>query len=412
MSRHVNMIQSAIFAVLTAVLLVAQSGNALARYASIVVDIDTGQVLSEKNADTRNYPASLTKIMTLYLTFEALEEGRIKLTDQLPVSRRASGMAPSKLGLKPGEHISVHDAILALVTKSANDVAVVLAEALGGTEIKFAQMMNAKAAELGMKKTSFRNASGLPNRHQMSTARDMALLGKHVYEDFPQYYHYFNTKSFTYKGRTHPNHNRLLDTYDGVDGIKTGYIRASGFNLVASVEREGHRLIGVVFGGRTSRSRDHQMVKLLDNSFARVARLDMRAPERPEEPVPASIVKNAPPKNPFENATEVATAGLQREEALEDPVKFGWSIQVGAFANRTSADLAAHRAKTELGDMAEDNDVFVAVTNNGKKSLYRARLYGFSQSEARNACSALKDSGTPCLPVSPPQKELLAERPE
>ena len=230
--------------------------QATARYASMVVDAESGQVLHAVNADTRNYPASLTKMMTLFLVFDALEKGTLRLDQPLPVSKRAAGMPPSKLGLKQGQTITVEDAILALVTKSANDVAVVIAEALGGQETTFAKMMTERAQELGMSRTTFRNASGLPNRGQKSTARDMVRLAQALMEDHDKYYHYFSTQSFTYQGRTYRNHNRLLKGYKGTDGIKTGYIRASGFNLVSSVERDGRRVIAVVFGGKTSRSRD------------------------------------------------------------------------------------------------------------------------------------------------------------
>ena len=224
---------------------------AQARYASIVIDYDTGRVLHESNADTRNYPASLAKMMTLYLAFEALERGDITLDKKLKVSRRAAGMPAAKLGLKRGETITVKNAILALITKSANDAAVVVAEALGEKETRFARMMTRKAKALGMKRTQFRNASGLPNRRQLSTARDMATLARALIRDFPKYYRLFATKEFVYKGKRYRNHNRLLRKYAGADGIKTGYIRASGFNLAASVSRNGRRLIEVVFGGKT-----------------------------------------------------------------------------------------------------------------------------------------------------------------
>jgi D-alanyl-D-alanine carboxypeptidase len=264
------------WAVLLLVAQLAVVPQAAARYASIIIDADTGRVLYEVNADTRNYPASLTKMMTLYMAFEALEKGKLRLNENLKVSKRASGMAPSKLGLKRGQTIKVKDIILALVTKSANDAAVVLAEALAGTETRFAKRMTAKARELGMSRTNFRNASGLPNRRQLSTARDMAILAQALINRYPKYYHYFSTTNFSYKGRRHRNHNSLLTKYDGTDGIKTGYIRASGFNLVASAVRDGRRIIGVVFGGKSSRSRDKHMAKLLDRGFTRVARAGSR----------------------------------------------------------------------------------------------------------------------------------------
>ena len=249
---------------------------AQARYASIVIDAETGEVLRSRSADIRRYPASLTKMMTLYLLFEAIDDGRLNLTSKLKVSKRAAGQPPSKLGLRAGSTIRVEDAIRALVVKSANDVAVVVAEALGGTEVEFARKMTAKAGALGMSRTTFRNASGLPNRKQRSTARDMAQLARALMRDFPHRYHFFDDQRFRYHGRVHRSPNRLLGSYRGMDGIKTGYIRASGFNLAASAEREGRRVIAVVFGGKTARSRNRHMASLLDLGFTRIAERDAK----------------------------------------------------------------------------------------------------------------------------------------
>ena len=250
------------------------------KYASVVIDAESGKVLEAVNADARRYPASLTKIMTLYMVFDAIERKKITLNTRMRVSKRAQGATPSKLGLRAGQTIRVEDAILALVTKSANDVATVVAEHLGGTEVAFAHLMNEKAKSIGMKRTTFQNASGLPNRRQLSTARDMAILGMRIRHDFPKMYAYFGNKSFTYKGRKYTNHNKLLSKMPGTDGIKTGYIRDSGFNLVASTVQDGRRLIGVVFGGRTGKTRDAHMVKLLSRGFAKVDALYVRAPDR------------------------------------------------------------------------------------------------------------------------------------
>ncbi len=240
------------------------------KYASVVINAYTGQVLYARNSASRRYPASLTKMMTLYLLFEQLEKGNLTLHSQLTVSRRAQNQTPTKLGLKVGQTISVEQAINALVIKSANDVATVVAENIGGTEVKFAQLMTQKAKTLGLKGTQFRNASGLPNRKQYTTARDMARLGQRLILDFPTYYSYFAATSFSWKGTTYKTHNNLLKRYRGTDGIKTGYIRASGFNLVSSVKRNGVHLIGVVFGGRKVKSRDAHMQQILDEQFKRV----------------------------------------------------------------------------------------------------------------------------------------------
>jgi D-alanyl-D-alanine carboxypeptidase len=236
-------------------------------YASIVVDANTGTVMQATNADTSRHPASLTKIMTLYLLFERLEEGKIKMTTELPVSAHAAAQAPSKLGLQPGDTISVENAIRAIVTKSANDVAVVVAEAIGGSELEFAKMMTAKARQLGMMHTNYHNASGLPDDKQITTAHDIAILGRAIEDRFPEYYHFFSTRYFTYHGHRMRNHNHLLGEIPGVDGIKTGYIHDSGFNIVISVRRNHRHIVAVVFGGHTAKARDARMRSLIDNNI-------------------------------------------------------------------------------------------------------------------------------------------------
>lgn len=246
--------------------------TAQARYASIVVDATSGRILHARNIDTRLYPASMTKMMTLYMLFEAVDRGKLSMDSRLRVSTRAAGQPPSKLGVAAGGTIRVRDAIRALVTKSANDVATVVAEALGGSETQFARIMTDQARRLGMTQTIFRNASGLPNNGQKSTARDMALLAMSLQQHFPHHYALFSTTSFRYGGRTYGTHNHLMKRYAGADGLKTGYIRASGFNVAFSARRNGHRLVGVVFGGRTARSRDDHMAELMTAGFATVTR--------------------------------------------------------------------------------------------------------------------------------------------
>ena len=233
-------------------------------YADIVVDANTGAVLHAASADEPRHPASLTKIMTLYLLFERLEAGKLRLDSQLPVSEHAAVQAPTKLGLRPGQTVAVEDAIRALVTKSANDAAVVVAEAIGGDESEFADMMTRKAHALGMTRTTYRNASGLPNDQQITTARDQALLGRLIQERFPRYYAYFATPSFTYHGETMRNHNHLLGHVEGLDGIKTGYTQASGYNLVTSVHRNNRHIVSVVLGGSSGGARDARMRSLIE----------------------------------------------------------------------------------------------------------------------------------------------------
>ncbi len=256
----------------TAILAPQSQASAKPKYAGIVMDAKTGKVLYSRNADARRYPASLTKMMTLYLVFEDLKRGKIKLNTRVIMSRHASRQPPSKLGIKPGRGFTVKQGIYALVTKSANDVATALGENLSGSEKAFARRMTRKARQLGMSRTVFKNANGLPNRQQVTTARDMAKLGLALKEHFPREFSYFKTRSFKYGRRRYRNHNRLLGRVKGVDGIKTGYTRASGFNLVSSVKRGKRRIVAVVLGGKTGRSRNAQMSRMITKYLPRASR--------------------------------------------------------------------------------------------------------------------------------------------
>jgi len=417
------------------VVMLGPASPAQARYAAFVMDAQTGQVLHAANADTRNYPASLTKMMTLYMTFEALEKGRLRLDQPLRVSRRAQGMTPSKLGLKAGQTITVKNAILALVTKSANDVAVVLAEAMAESEYKFALKMTERARQLGMTRTTFRNASGLPNRGQLSTARDMATLARALIYHFPKYYHYFSTDRFTYKGRTYGNHNNLLGRYKGTDGVKTGYIRASGFNLAASVKRNGRRLIAVVFGGRTARSRDRHMIRLLDQSFTRLKRLQTIPVVAPPPQKPARAIRVAaaqgdaapapddkpaavpPAKAASDRAADPAVAhaavdapmppatarpkaikAAARELALAEG---DWAIQVGAYSRAGWAHDAATRALNRIPQLLRHSRLSVSRVRGRNSPIYRARLTELSKRRAEQACRLLESMNHDCLVIRP-----------
>ena len=291
-------------------------------YASIVVDANSGAVMQATNADSSRHPASLTKIMTLYLLFEWLESGKIKLNSELPVSEHASAQAPSKLGLKPGETIKVETAIRAIVTKSANDVAVIVSEALGGDEPNFARMMTAKAHALGMTHTTYRNASGLPDDGQVTSARDQALLGRAIQDRFPNYYHYFSTRTFEFRGKAMRNHNRLLGNIEGVDGIKTGYIHNSGFNIVTSVRRGKRHILAVVFGGRTAKARDARVISLIGNNI-NVASVKRTAPPVAEGGAMAETKLPAQPPAPAheEPREETATASLGPAPGSTAPIK-------------------------------------------------------------------------------------------
>lgn len=250
---------------------IASSSRPADIFSALVVDADSGRVLYEKNAEAIRYPASLTKMMTLYLTFDALKHGDLKMDDKLYVSEKAASQPQTNISLEKGDRLPLRTAIESVVVRSANDSATVLGEALGRTEFNFALMMTQKARELGMKDTVFRNSSGLPDNKQHTTALDMAKLGIALRRDFPQYYHFFKLTSFEHNGVTYPGHNHVMERYPGVDGVKTGFIRASGFNLVTSAERNGHRIVAVIMGGSTVRSRDNQMIALLDRYFSQLA---------------------------------------------------------------------------------------------------------------------------------------------
>lgn len=255
--------------ILLPVLLFFVSEISYGRYAAIVIDADNGRILHEVEANHLWFPASLTKTMTLYMTFDALKKGQISLDDKLTASRHAAQQPNSKLGLRQGEKLTVKEAVLAVITRSANDVAVVLGEELGGTEENFGAMMTAKAHALGMRSTRFMNATGLPNDMQVTTSRDLAVLAWRIQRDFPRYYEFFSAKNFDYKGTTLRSINAFVKNYPGAEGMKTGFTCGSGYNLMASAHKNGHRLIGVVLGGMTSKERYQLMTQLMDAGFAK-----------------------------------------------------------------------------------------------------------------------------------------------
>lgn len=419
--------------------------------ASIVVDANTDTVISQDQPDRLLHPASMSKLMTLYLTFEALEAGRLTLQRTLPVSEHAASMSPTKLNLQPGQSIRVEDAILSLVTLSANDSAVVLAEALGGSEDRFGQLMTRKAHQLGMVNTNFRNSNGLPDPAQISTARDMAILCRALIKRFPQYYHYFSVREFTYNGIQHANHNHLMSRYEGMDGLKTGLTNASGFNLAASAVRGGRRLIAVVFGGTSAVQRDDYMAALLDDGFRRAGAVAMTTaapPPVPERKPQGGIVSGSQPADVREQPPEVrqpaivsapadATAATPSRSAVvaeagqgdiegPDDVKpatrptpkkqaatparrknssterastesDGWSIQVGAYATRQATEQAIRQAIRKAPHLLSHAKAVVAPLSRKHGTVYRARIAGLEAAEARKACKLLQH----CLTVPP-----------
>ncbi|HEV2300781.1 MAG TPA: D-alanyl-D-alanine carboxypeptidase [Stellaceae bacterium] len=395
--------------------------------AYFLLDAETGRVISEVNADAVTYPASLAKMMTLYLTFRALNDGALKLDQRLPISEYAAGRPPTKLGLRAGDTVTVRNLILGIVTRSANDAAAVLAEGLAGSEPAFCRRMNQEARLLGMTRTHYENASGLPEPGvNLTTARDVAQLALALYHDFPREFHYFSTREFDFRGRTIRGHDHLLSSYPGVDGIKTGYIRASGFNLATSAVRNGHRLIGVVLGGRTASSRDRQMEAMLDGGFADlgvapVLMADRQAP-RPRAIVAAAARPAPPPPKPSPIANAAArfaanlspvsraeAAPLQRRAADTRRARDArrWSIQLGAFHAEAAARKVALEAARQR--LAKGKPMLILRPGKeGKDGLYRARLIDFTAKEASAACTGLRHLRIACSVVPPPVQKFAS----
>ncbi|MBU6476027.1 MAG: D-alanyl-D-alanine carboxypeptidase, partial [Alphaproteobacteria bacterium] len=389
------------------------------RFAYIVIEATTGYVLSSFHADNRLYPASLSKLMTLYLTFNALDDGRLRLDDYVPVSRQAASQVPSKIGLEAGTHIRVENCIRAITTHSANDCAFVLAEAVGGSERHFAKMMTAEAGRLGMRHSHFVNPTGLFNKEQYSSARDMAILARALIRDHPNYYHYFSLKSFTYGGITFPNHDELLRSYPGMDGLKTGYVYASGYNLASSAVHDGTRLIGVIFGGQTIISRNREMVRLLNDGFQKVRRIRLTTllnaqgaqklilpsqrrfgmPDTGQEikAGPEEDSNNPAPVPQFQPmGLAVAQGGNTGYDAAPRAGRNDWAIQVGSFYSQRTGEQALQVAQSALhGVVSGVSSIAPLMTVRG--IVYRARLSGLDRNGAVTACRILRGN---CLILS------------
>ncbi len=426
--RHVWAFCAAILIALTAQLPAPAHANS--KYAAVVIDGHTGRMVYARSADRPRYPASLTKVMTLYLLFEELEADRVNLNTRMQVSPRAAGQPPSKLGVRAGTTITVDDAIHALVTKSANDVAVVVAEHISGTEYRFAQRMTTRARSLGMRRTRFMNASGLPNNRQLTTARDMATLAQRVQRDFPNYFGFFSVTEFRFNGRRYTNHNRLVGRYAGTTGLKTGYTRASGFNLTATVERQGKYLIGVVLGGRTARSRDDHMVSILDRAWGNAIAMNSTRTRLASTPMPrnrpgtrttryvlASAVTAPLPAPPPQGDTSLDIAFSGPEDlALVDTTTLrstsldaesdafnptSWVIQVGAYAKPSEA-VARIRQAINAAPVLLANAVPVTMpVSSSDQTLYRSRFGGLNETNARKACRELSRAAISCIAIPP-----------
>jgi len=381
-------------------------------YASLVVEVESERVLYAQHADELRHPASLTKMMTLYLVFEALARGQLSLNDAFRASHYAVSRAPSKLGLRVGDLMTVEEGILALVTRSANDAATVFAEGLGGSESAFAFQMTQKARQLGMNNSVFRNASGLPDPDQVTTAWDMFRLGKALQKYFPQYYHYFSTDHFEFRNRSFHNHNHLLRNYYGTDGIKTGFVNASGYNLVASVRRNGLRLIGVVFGGDSAARRDAHMRDILDNGFdqmeGREPALRLAAMEHPETPI---LLRRPPDVEPARirlpiQENSLAANRSHRARGQGDITgrsgrsreRLSWQVRVGEFSQEQSAEQRLAQAVKVAPYAFRNARATVGIHIRKGRKTYVSYFKGMSKDDVKTACQALKRKRLECFP--------------
>ncbi len=430
--------------------------EAAPRFAAIAVDARTGAILYSNDVNGTRYPASLTKMMTLYVVFQDLKAGNIKLSTPLRVSPRAASMAPSKLGLKPGSTITVEDAIKALVVKSANDVAATVAENLGrGSEAIFAARMTQVARSIGMSRTTFKNASGLPNPGQVTTAKDMATLGLRLMRDYPQYYPYFRLTSFRFRGTVIRTHNRLLGNFKGTDGIKTGYIAASGFNLVTSTMRDGRRVVGVVMGSKSTGRRNAYMIAMLQKAFSKAksgstiaaaagsskgavnpVAQNETAPTPDESTVVASAIANDQDDDEVKDTGKLAAvaeaaanesdtpkviaAELNQKKPIEgplvtspaveamegDPLKAlnlgkAYSVQISAFDDKDAAVAAISKVKATAAKELKGKKAYTIAVKKGDTIEYRVVIGGLTAKTARQSCAKVSKIGKTCAVILP-----------
>ena len=383
-------------ATLAVILMTAWSGGNAAVYPEIVIESDSGIVLHEVDANQSWYPASLTKMMTLYLTFSALKSKKLALKEKLKVSTHAAIQPATRLGLNKNESISVDTAISSVATISANDVAVVLAERLAGSEKAFARQMNIQARKLGMNSTVFRNASGLPDSLQKTTARDMAILGFRLKQDFPEFFHYFSKRTFTYKGRRRSRTNGLIGSYKGTDGIKTGFTCASGYNLVTSTQRQGIGLIGVILGSNSNANRNRRMVQLLDAGFSkaqkgisgkRIGELASGNGDQQEPPV-----RFSPEQCGRYSGKSVLTGGKLP----------GWGILLGIYTSRKEAESIAKKARSGLKSITRNSRTAILQRKFERGTSWKVLLVGMQKKDVGKACKHLWAQGMNCV-SQPPQ---------
>ncbi len=385
--------------------------TAEASTSSIMLNADNGKVMYEQNADEARYPASLTKLMTLYITFNALENGHLKLTDRLKVSKTAAGRSPSKLGVKAGSTITVKDAIMAVIVKSANDCATVLAEHFAKTEADFAVLMTKTAKKLGMNHTTFKNASGLPHSKQKSTARDMSKLAMAVYHHFPQYYKWFSMQSFRYQGKTITGHNHLLKTFAGADGMKTGYTAASGYNIVTSARRNNKRVIAVTMGHKYLNDRDKKaalmmekgLTHLKNNETVQVAELAKQINGSTNAQT-TKLASAAPIKAPLPVAK---TAPKTTSSTVHNGP---YALQIGSFSDYKRAKNYALSVKNNLAKQFAVYNIKVEKIQTSNSTLYRSKVVGLAKQDAQKICQNMKRQKKSCLVVADNNSLKLAQK--
>ena len=437
--------------VVSAVLVLAMACSSVGAYArpkfsAVTVDARNGQILFSDNADGLRHPASLTKMMTLYILFEEMKAGRLSRESSLKVSVHAASMAPTKLDLEPGTTITVDEAIKALVTKSANDAAVAIAENIAGSEGAFAKRMTKVAHSIGMTRSNFNNASGLPNSAQYTTARDIATLGLRLMRDYPQYYPYFRTTEFEFHGRVIKSHNALVMHYPGTDGFKTGYVAAAGFNLATSTKRGDKRLVGVVLGARSPAIRTRYMEHMLEGQFAKahdgntiaalagssagaINPLEVTDKDKPvgmnnlglaaaaadaatADSKDANTTPNSPkvidaqlePVDTAKKAEKLPFAVVSANDKPPDIAKSvgdSWNVQVGTYAGKPAAEDQLTNSRKKFAALFDGKPGFTMQDNKDGTVVYRARFGGFNAATAAKACQALKEDGASCLMIAP-----------
>jgi D-alanyl-D-alanine carboxypeptidase (penicillin-binding protein 5/6) len=378
--------------------------DAQAGYAHFIYDATTGKVLASENSDVINHPASLTKMMTLYLTFEALRAGRLSWDQEIVMTPNAASKIPFKLGLKPGQTLTVREAVYGMAIRSANDAAQAMGDHLGGSEDRFGQMMTAKARSLGMAKTVFRNASGLPDDTQVTTARDMGVLALALIRDFPKEYQIFSMPAFEFRGKRIRGHNNLMYRYPGMDGIKTGFVNASGYNIASAVTVNGHRVIGVIMGGKSARKRDDQMAALLDRYAAPTGTasggLLASNEERKLTAEGPKVLSFAAPRKEITLGSPPVTASLAEMANVARSDRQPWSVQIAAAGTQEAALALLERALPVLSQGYGQASPSVEGYTESGREYFRARFAGFaSKDAATSACALLKAKSVNCFVV-------------